>query len=399
MSTFLVYVGCYGTELPSPAGESGGVHVFQFDPQDASFASRGKYAPGLRAGYLCCSPDARRLYVVDERKNDGRGPVGPAASVGAYSIERPSGALKFLNAQPAFGAYPTYVDVDPTGSRLVTASHGSFDHVEHVVRTAAGFAIENSYDDSTVALYPLSANGELLPPCDIQVLSGHGIDPCDSPQAGGHAQASAHAHSATVDPSGRFVVVCDKGTDRILVYRLDPRAERLQLAYAHSCPPGTAPRLPAFHTVAPIVLVVNELASTLSSFAFDASRGSLALLDSTPTAPDYAGNNEPADVQIHPLGRLVYVNNRGRDDVAWFRLDLPSGRLSHSGSVAISRSEHPGLAARSMAFDPSGKFLLVADRPANRLLAYRVDPASGDLVPVGVPVPVPGPAFVRCLVF
>jgi 6-phosphogluconolactonase len=369
MSKFLVYVGCYGTEPPSPAGESGGIHVFQFDPRDASLASRGKYAPGLRAGYLCFSPGGRRLYVVDERKNDGRGPVGPAASVRAYSIDRASGALELLNAQPAFGAYPTYVDVDPTGSRLVTASHGSFDHVERVVRMATGFVIENLYDDSTVALYPLGTNGELLPPCDIQVLSGHGIDPCDSPQAGGHAQASAHAHSATIDPSGRFVVVCDKGTDRILVYRLDPRADSLQLAHAHSCPPGTAPRLPAFHPKEPIVMVVNELASTLSSFAFDASTGSLTLLDSTPTAPGHAGNNEPADVQIHPLGGYVYVNNRGRDDVAWFRLELPSG-----------------------------KFLLVADRPANRLLAYTVDPASGDLAPVGVPVPVPGPAFVRCLV-
>jgi hypothetical protein len=42
----------------------------------------------------------------------------------------------------------------------------------------------------------------------------------------------------------------------------------------------------------------------------------------------------------------------------------------------------PGLAVRSFAFDPSGSFLLLADRPANVVRSYQVDGATGALTPL-----------------
>jgi 6-phosphogluconolactonase len=61
--------------------------------------------------------------------------------------------------------------------------------------------------------------------------------------------------------------------------------------------------------------------------------------------------------------------------------------------VSISQSVHPGLAARSFAFDPSGSFLLVADRPANLVRSYAVDIKTGNLRPL-TEVAVSNPAFV-----
>ena len=72
---------------------------------------------------------------------------------------------------------------------------------------------------------------------------------------------------------------------------------------------------------------------------------------------------------------------------------LTDGELARLGQVPLARSVHPGLAARSFAFDPSGEFLLVADRPANLIRSYAADGASGELRPLAEAA-VPGPAFV-----
>jgi 6-phosphogluconolactonase len=61
--------------------------------------------------------------------------------------------------------------------------------------------------------------------------------------------------------------------------------------------------------------------------------------------------------------------------------------------VPLSRSVHPGLAARSFTFDPSGSFVLVADRPANLVRSYAVGTGTGDLRPL-TEVTVADPAFI-----
>ena len=127
--------------------------------------------------------------------------------------------------------------------------------------------------------------------------------------------------------------------------------------------------------------------------AFDPGSGELRILDQVSTAhSSYGGMNEPAEVRVHPNGVYVYVNNRGEDSIAWFRIDH-GGKLTRLGHMSIARSIHPGLAARSFAFDPTGSFVLVADRPANVVRSYEVDSATGALTPL-TEVPVLDPAFV-----
>ena len=56
------------------------------------------------------------------------------------------------------------------------------------------------YDDSTVVQYSLNDDGSIGGIQDVHVLTGWGTDPNDSPQGGGHAQASPHAHIVVIDP-------------------------------------------------------------------------------------------------------------------------------------------------------------------------------------------------------
>jgi 6-phosphogluconolactonase len=263
---------------------------------------------------------------------------------------------------------------------------------ERVVRRpSGGWEVEYIYDDSTVIAYDVEADGRLGPIRDVAVLTGHGVDPNHSSQAGGHAQASAHAHCAVVDPSGRFVVVCDKGTDQILVYRL---GETFELAFSLTMAPETGPRHLAFAPTRGLAFMTCEFSSELASLKFDFEAGNIELIDKVSTvAAGFAGPNEPAEVRVHPGGRFVYVNNRGEDSLAWFQ-STPAGGIARSGHVGLATSVHPGLAARSFAFSPSGAYVLVADRPANLVRSFLVDERSGDLRQLGE-IEVSQPAFIE----
>jgi 6-phosphogluconolactonase len=386
--SLVAFVGCYPTV---PGGDDGGISVFAVSADGTELELLSQVRQPAEAGYLVYVPSTGTLYAVDERKTDGRGPVQPPAAVHAFRVGHRDGSLTWLNALPAPGPRPTFIDVDAATGVLVTANHGDFDHVERVRQSSDGqWTTEYVYDDSTVLLYDLAPDGRLAGLRDVQVRAGHGLDPNGSPQAGGHGQASAHAHCAVIDPSGRYVLVGDKGTDQILVFRL---GEQLELATVLDFAQQTGPRHIAFDPVSGLAYASCEFSSELVSLGFDPAAGKLRLLDRKPTvAADYHGGNEPADVRVHPDGGLVYVNNRGEDSVAWFRAG-PDGELSRLGQVPLAASVHPGLAARSFAFDPSGEFLLVADRPANLVRSYAVSRDTGGLRAIGQAA-VSSPAFV-----
>ncbi|MEU6192250.1 lactonase family protein [Streptomyces sp. NPDC047061] len=385
----IAFIGTYGS--PSDP-EAGGITTLEVSRDGRKLTLLGRVGAPREAGYLVYAPTTCTLYAVDERKTDGRGPVEPPASVHALSVSQQDGSLTWLNSHVAPGPRPTFLSLDEGRGVLLTANHGDFEHVEHVVRTGEGtWAVEYLYDDSTVLLYGLAPDGTIGQLRDVQVMPGHGKDPNFSPQAGGHAQASAHAHCAVIDPSGSHVLVGDKGTDRIHVYTL---GDTLELVHTYTFPPETGPRHIAFDPVSGRAFVTCEFASALASFAFDPATGRLRPLDQVSTvAAGHEGLNEPAEVRVHPGGRFVYVNNRGEDSLAWFQV-ADDGRLTRMGHVPVAASLHPGVAARSFAFDPSGSFMLVADRPADLVRAYGVHAADGTLSPLAE-VHVPQPAFVE----
>jgi 6-phosphogluconolactonase len=388
MSKLIAYVGSY-EDSPNPGG--GGIFALEVSADGAALNLLSHVLEPKQAGYLAYAPSLGTLYAVDERKTDGRGPVGAAASVHAFAVNPQEGLLRWLNSSATVGPYPTFLAVDEARRIVISANHGSFEHTERVVRTADGtWTTEYHYDDSTVVLYDLDLEGHIGPIRDVRVLSGHGLDPNGSPQAGGHGQASAHAHCAVIDPSGQYVLVCDKGTDQILVFGL---GTKLKLASTLQLPEKTGPRHLAFDPTSGRAFVTLEFASELASFDFDTDSGELRLLDQQSTVGrDYDGPNEPAEVRVHPRGKFVYVNNRGEDSVAWFRIGS-GGELSRLGHVPLTKSIHPGLAARSFTFAPDGSFVLVADRPANVIRSYAVNARDGSLQLL-TEAHVPNPAFI-----
>lgn len=378
-----IFVGTYGDEH-----QPGGIYSLRISQDGKQIEQLAHLTKPKLAGYLMYDASTTTLYSVDERKNDGRGPVEPAASVMAFSVNLENGQLSQKSVQIAPGPRPTYLSLDSQHRRLFSANHGDFEHVEKVVFEDGKWTSEYVYDDSTVIMYGLNKDGSIAGINDLVVLQGHGKDPNHSKQAGGHAQASPHAHSAVISPDGKHLLVCDKGTDKILVYSV---ADKLKLVNSFQFPEESAPRHLVFADDQRLYLDL-EISSELASMEFNPRTGELKLLDKISTlGSDFHGPNEPAEIRLHPNGRFLYVNNRGEDAIAWYSIG-EKGKLTRLGAVKLAKSIHPGLASRSFAFEPSGHYLVSADRPDNKIKIFNVNSENGTLSLISE-FDVPQPAF------
>jgi len=193
-------------------------------------------------------------------------------------------------------------------------------------------------------------------------------------------QTSSHPHDIVFDPSGRFVLVPDKGLDRVFVFRFDGAAGRLTPTEQGSVKsrPGAGSRHLAFHPKLPIVWVLNELDSTIATYRFDLERGSLTALQVMSTLPsEFTGYSTTAEIAVSPDGRFVYGSNRGHDSVTIFAASR-EGLLSVAGWQPSQ-----GAGPRFIGLDPAGHFLYAANEQGDTVVTFRVDAGSGKLTPTG----------------
>jgi 6-phosphogluconolactonase len=364
----------------------GGIHVFAVDMTDGSLTRLSGVAPELNSGYICVSPNRRFLYATDERKDYG-GKAGAGGGVNTFSIDPADGSLTHVNSYPSMGAFPAYICIDATGSRVVTANHGSYDSVIKTIQRGAQVELETVYDDGVIAMFPVAQSGALEPASDVSVLeTGHG--------PGGFLQGSCHPHSVNFDPGNRYLLACDKGADRIYVYRFDHVSHTLGTRQIFSAAPGTAPRHSAFHPRLPYVFIINELEASLTSFLFDAKTGEIRSIDTVATIPSGLQSrglkNMPADIRIHPNGKFVYGSTRGNNSIAVFKLDEATGKLT---TVDIVPSG--GLTPRAFNFEPSGKYLFAANQESNNIVTFAVDAATGEITQTGAKVEIERPVCLK----
>lgn len=381
------YVGSW-TQGPFGVGGGGGISVFEVHLSDGSLTPVSRTGPefeNLNAGYLCIAPNGQFLYSTNEVGNlDGE--FGGGGGVLSFSINPDIGSLTHQNTQPSMGVNPAYISIDATGSRLLASNHGSYVPVVTIVERDGAPAIEKLYDDGTVSMFPVRSDGTLAPAADVAVLERlGGVDPV--------SQQSPHAHSVNFDPGNRFVLVCDKGADRVYTYRIDPQSNTFEDEKFVDTAPGISPRHSAFHGRLPYVFTINERESSLSSYHFDSDTGELTLVQKIPTIPaNFSGRNNPADVQVHPNGRFIYGSNRGHNSIAIYSIDETSGMLT---TVGITSTQ--GSTPRGFSFDPTGEYIFVANQGSNEVVTFAVNPDSGMLTPTGATAEVLKPACVKFL--
>jgi 6-phosphogluconolactonase len=343
----LLYVGT------SAGHDSDSLFLFRLDPSTGDLEPAGAVRAGARPSFLALHPSGRTLYAVNE---SGVPPDCPGGAVGAFSIDPRSGNPTLLDRQPSRGRGPCHLAVDRTGRLVFAANYGS----------------------GSVDVFPVEDGGRLGACSQTLAHEGRGADP--------RRQEGPHAHCATLSPDNRFVLSCDLGTDQVIVYGLDPVRGALSPKRAVPLPPGSGPRHMAFHPDGRHAYVVNELASTVAVFSYDASEGGLERTQLLSALPDgHAGRSAAAGIGVHPSGRFLYASNRGHDSLAAFSIDGATGRLTPAGHEPAR-----GRTPRHFAIDPSGRFLVAANQESGALAVFRIDPRTGRLSflrSAGVPVP------------
>ena len=149
--------------------------------------------------------------------------------------------------------------------------------------------------------------------------------------------------------------------------------------------------LPTAQAEPPLVFISAFAAGdegAIHSFHLDLESGQLAAIERT---TDVEGQSYCADVKITPDGRFLYGTNRGHDSIAAYRIG-EDGRLT---LVAIEPSLGKG--PQNLAIAPGGRLLLCANMPGNNVAVFRIDPQTGRLTSAGPPVSLPKPSRIRVL--
>ena len=155
--------------------------------------------------------------------------------------------------------------------------------------------------------------------------------------------------------------------------------------------PGSGPRHLTFHPNGRIAYVLNELACTVTVFAYNPVRGSLKEVQTIATLPDdFKDPNTSAEVAVDRLGKHLYASNRGHNSIALFDIDAAKGTLT-----LVERMSTGGKTPRDFTIDPTGKFLAAANQESNNIVIFGIDEATGRLKPTGQVLDLPSPMCVR----
>ncbi len=334
------YVGSFTTAQRKARGD--GIHVYRADAATGAWTHVQHIGHLTNPSFLVLSPDQRFLYAVH----------GDGDYATAFERDRETGESKVINRAPTGGVNGVRQAVDPGGKFLVVANYGS----------------------GSVAVLAIAPDGSLKDQHQLVALPG---------EPGPHKteQKSSHPHDVVFDPTGRFVLIPDKGLDRVFVFRFDGATGRLSPAEPGSVAsrPGAGPRHLAFHPKLPIVWVLNELDSTTTTYRWDAEHGTLAPIQVITTLPtDFVGTSTTAEIAVSPDGRFVYCSNRGHDSVAIYAADATDGTLT-----AVGWEPTQGRGPRFIGLDPAGRFLHAANEQGDTVVTFRIDPASGKLAATG----------------
>jgi len=352
----IAYIGT-NTVPVDGAGNGKGIYLAEVDAKSGDLKFLKLAAETPNPSWLTLHPSGRYLYAANEVKTY----EGNSGSVTAFAIEQGEGELHELNTVNSRGAGPAHLSIDASGK----------------------FAFVANYIGGSIAVLPILADGRLEPACFVHEDSGavgpkHAASgPPGSFAISGHD--TPHAHMIQADPQNRFVLYSDLGQDRIYIHKFDPRGQLTPAVTPFvSLPVGDGPRHFAFHPNGRWFYSIQEEASTVAFFEYDAQTGSLAHRQTVSALPEgYAGTSFCSEIVIAADGRFLYAANRLHDSIGTFTIG-PDGMLLNVDDTP-TQGDYP----RHIALGPGGRFLYACNQRSDVITSFRVGEGNGRLTFTG----------------
>jgi 6-phosphogluconolactonase len=331
---------CVGSYTSATGGNGAGITTYRVDPESGALSQVGALELASPS-WLTWHPALPVLYAANETAE---------GEVTALAMD-PAGALSVLGTASTGGAGPCQLAVTPDGGHLLCAN----------------------YTGGNLAVFSLSAKGEIVERTDLVTHEGSGPDK--------DRQEAAHVHMVVPNADGSIVSAVDLGTDEIRSYRLE--SGKLSPLAVSALPPGTGPRQLVRRPGTQYAYVIGELTGTVLTM-LEEPAGTFTVQGSSPaTTPALAGiKNYVAHLEFSADGDEMYVSSRGPDCVTTFRFD---------GAVPRPVTDHPsdGWPRHFSVLD--GRCYSVSQNN-DALLVFDLDGGETTRYPTGTPacvVPVP----------
>ncbi len=335
-----------------------GIYHSTFDKSSGQLSDPKLVAEIGSPGFLAFHPNKSTLYAV---ASDASGPC-----VAAYRIER-NGSLSLINTEAIGDGGGAHIAVHLSGKFLLTAQYGG----------------------GSVALFPLASDGRVQARSQlIEHEGGSGVV--------ASRQDKPHPHWTGYSPDGRFAFVPDLGLDQIVIYRVDSNAPSIHAHGVAQSVPGGGPRHMRFSVDGKFIYLLNELSLSVTTFEYDAQKGTTKRLSTTPALSESVkaeeAFNSSSEILVHPNGRFVYSANRGDDTVTVYKANPRTGKL------AVTETENVrGAFPRNINLENSGQWLLAAGQHSNTVAVFAIDQSTGELTyQTNSVINVPGPI---CILF
>lgn len=345
----LIYVGMHGAQI----------HAARFDAASGDMTMIGPVADNPRPTWAVLHPNQPTLYFGDNSGEEGKSEGG----VQTLRIDAATGKLSMIGDRRAGGAGTTHLWLDRPSMTMLAAN----------------------YSSGSISTMRVLKDGSLSKPVSAIKLTGSGPH---------RRQTSPHAHGITVDPSGKFALVADLGSDRVFVFHFDRKTGKLgeddpANSRHYAVTAGSGPRHLAFHPGGRTLYLINELTADIEVLDWNAKTGKLKQIQKLATnAPGFAGTISAAEIAVSADGRFVYASNRGDHALVVHSVDHKTRKLSQ-----IQRIPSGGLLPWHFAVHRSGKWMLVANRDSDSLNLFAMDGRTGLLSNSGKSLKSPKPVF------
>ena len=350
------YTASYTTESKVyklyPSGD--GLHVYRISP-DGEVWDEIQTVVASNPAFIGFDMDKKVVYAAHSNS-----PV-PVPGITAYSVDKETGLLTAMEKQLDFGCPICCFSVHPSNRYMVAAD---FKGNVYTVKLDQNGALDEITD--TIAL-----EGTTGPLTNIQK--------CSRP------------HHIPFDLDGNFLVIPDKGFDKVHVYRLDLQSGKLEKVSETPVRPGACVRHVAFHPNRKAVYIVAEYTSSVYVFDYDSKNGLIELRQIISSERStYCGMyTKASEIEVHPNGKFLYVSNRGDDTIGIFSIDADTGLLT-----PIEWKETDGGIPRFFCLSEDGSHIYVGNQKSANVADFLVDSETGKLTRSGGLKPVPCPTWI-----
>jgi len=270
-------------------------------------------------------------------------------NVYGYSFSTSNGILSQVAGSPfASGTAPYFIVADPSGQ----------------------FAYVTNSNENTVSAYTISSMTGALTP-----IAG-------SPFATGGLPVGI-----AVDSTDSFVYVANCADATISAYSITkPTGALQQIAGSPFAVAGICPNVVSADPAGNFLYVEtngsNVVAGTVNGYSINSTTGALTPVVGSP----FTVGANPAFITLNPAGTFAYVANvspaganSGVGTLSVYAVNPTTGSLTMtSASPVATGSAYP----RSLAIDPKGRFLFVADSAGTTVSAFAIDSTTGAVAPV-----------------